>query len=195
MIDAVGLPGPPPLAYDFDSATQEGTLTVAIDSLTVLIERSVSGGGTVPEFIPDASFTLTAEMLTDTSQPPRAAGTFASVQFELSAGGTTLLSGSNVINADLVYAETAIRDVMLLASDQIAITGGTLAGDFDAAATLAGLAFLIQPSTDDFDSLNVDHTGAVKLNLNPIPEPASGIFLALAVVGFCVRGRRFGRPS
>ncbi len=188
LVDYVGIPGPPPLAYDYDEIAQEGTLSVAIDSLTILVERSV-GGETVPEFISGVSFTLTAEVLTDLSSPPLAAGMFASVQFELSAGETTLLAGSNLVNAELIYAETAIRDVMLIAGGDVPITGGALAADFDVAATLAGLGFLIQPSTDDFDSLDVDHSGAIKVNINPIPEPASGLLFVL-VAGLCGRRRR-----
>ncbi len=178
-----------PLDYVFDEAAGEGLLTIDIDSFSVLVERLVAGE-TVAEFIDDASFHLQAQMLTDTSSGGQAAGFFASLQFELlDAGMNTLLAGANLTDADVSYTETGVRDVMLIEGGLIPITGGSLAVDFDVAAALAGIGFLIQPGTGDFEALDTDHSGAINLNLNAIPEPASAVFLAWALVGLCGRRR------
>ncbi len=188
FIDYVGSPAARPLSYQFDGVSDEGVLSIEIESFTLLVERLI-GGETVPEFIVDASFSLTAQVLTDVSAPPLAAGEFASVQFEIYDGdGVLLLSGNTTSDANVVYAEAGLQDIMLIAGGLIPITGGSLADDFNVAATLGGLGFSIQPGTDSFDRLDVDHNGAVKLNINPIPEPASAVFWSLALVG--LRGVR-----
>ncbi len=170
------------LSFDYDDQNSDGTLAVEIDSFSLLIERSMNGG-TVNEFIQDASITLTATGLTDISQAPLAAGSFASVEFALRDGNDDLLlSGANLIDANVIYAETAIADVMLLVGGFLPITGGSLAADFDTAATLVGLAYNIDPGTDSLNSLDTDHSGGIQLSINPVPEPGAALMM-IAMIG------------
>lgn len=180
---------PAPLTYSYDAMSGGGVLTLALSSITAVVERQV-GGQTVPEFYPGASFELTATGLTDISQPPLAAGSFSNVMFSLrDSGHLLLLGGSQPIGAGLIYGESLLPDRMVIGSQPLGITGGSLAADFNVAATLFGTAFSITPSTSLFSLLNTNHGGAVALNLFPVPEPATMALLGLALV-LAARRRR-----
>lgn len=190
FIDYSGTPAAPPLKYDFQGPPNGGELSVFIPSFTLEVQRTV-GGVSVPEFISNASFSMTADLLTDVSSPPTATGVFASLNFFLhDAAHNLLLSGSNTSTAGLIYHETPVPNVMLLASSQIPVTGGSLASDFNIAAIVQGLGFLIDPGTGTFGALNVDHGGGVKISLNPVPEPASAVLWGLALASLCGGRRR-----
>jgi PEP-CTERM motif len=177
FVNSVDLTSWDPLSYDYDDDTGEGTLSVTIDSFTVLVERLVAGE-TVPEFIEGASFTLTASILTDTSSAPLASGVFSALSFVLNdAGKNVLLSGETDLGANLIYTESSFNNAMLLVSNEIPITGGLLQPDFDESAVINGLVHSISPTTDTIDALDVDHSGSLLLSLNAVPEPGSAMLL------------------
>lgn len=177
---------PAPLTYD-----GAGSLTVDIDSFTVLITREI-GGVDVSETIAGASFTLSATGLSDSSSAPLASGVFSAVVFDLIAqDGELLLRGQQLSSADLLYSEALVPDVMFINSGPINIVGGSLAGEFLPQAQVFGIGLQIDPSTAGFDALDTDHNGSVILNLFPVPEPSSMLLLA---AGFgCLRRFRGSR--
>lgn len=179
LIDHVG-GAPAPLGYTFDQDTGEGVLRVDIESFTVVITREPDNG---TEFIPEASFTMLVTDMSDVSNPPFAAGLFQFVEFELwDRGGQEpelLLKGRQLIDAGLSYAETPAPDLMSILSDPVEIIGGSLAVDFDTHAILFGMGLNVEPGTGDFDRLDTDHSGSIKLKLLPIPEPGTVLLLAL----------------
>jgi hypothetical protein len=181
------------LNYDPDGgAGLDGLLSIEIDSLTIIVERMI-GGETVPDFVVDASFSFSAEGLTDTSAGLLAAGSFSTAEFELRDGDDNLLLGaSNDDSAGIFYGETMTPGAMLLSGGSLFVDGGSLAPDFDVLASLFGLGVFISPDPLGFATLDSAHSGSTQLNLFPIPEPAT---FALASLGFLtlIQARRVGR--
>jgi len=164
---------PTPLEFAYDGGTGQGELTITLDSFTLLVTRN-EGGVDVPEFHIGSSFQMTATAFADHSSPPLAAGEFSSIEFELiDAENNLLLAGSQVGGTGLSYSEAVIPDLMFINGGEVEITGGVFDTDFAGPAHLFGIGIGIAPGTDSFGRLDTSHTGAVKLNLYPIPEPAS----------------------
>ncbi len=179
----IGFDSPNALIFD---ATDD-SLTISIDSFNVLVERD--SAMTPNEFFDGASFELTATGLTDQSSGSDAAGTFDSVSFTLlDAADNVLLSGEQTSGSDLLYTEADTLDTVLFSGGNVAITGGSLAGDFDVAADLFGFGFRVIPGTDTFDVLDTDHNGAVKFSLLPVPEPSTAL-MVLGLMGVGLRRR------
>lgn len=170
-----------PLGYVYDQDTDEGVLVVNIESFTAVVTREPDDE---TEFIANASFNMFVTGLTDLSSPPWALGSFQFVEFQLwdgiGEGAELLLHGRQIVDAQFIYAETPVRDIMSMLSDPVEIIGGVLAPEFGEQATLFGMGLMIDPSTDDIDQLNINHTGSIMLKLLPIPEPGSVLFWVLA---------------
>lgn len=164
---------PAPLEYVYDANSGQGQLSITLNSFTLLVTRD-EGGVDVPEFYMGSSFRLTASTFLDNSVPPLAAGEFGSIEFELFDGSNNLLlAGSQVGGRGLSYTEAVIPDVMFINGGAVEITGGIFNTDFASPANVFGIGIGIAPGTGTFGQLDTDHTGAVKLSLYPIPEPAS----------------------
>lgn len=185
---------PTPLEYAFDDNSGQGELTIDLNSFTLLVTRN-DNGVDVPEFYVGSSFHLTATTVSDHSAPPLAAGEFSSISFELTdAGNNVLLSGVQVGGAGLLYTEAVIPDIMFINGGEVGITGGIFDADFAGPASLFGIGIGIAPGTGTFGQLDTSHTGAVKLSLYPIPEPASLLTWTL-IAGYWGRRRIVANKS
>lgn len=187
----------PPLEFDADGG-RGGLLTIDIDSFSVFIDRTV-GNSEETELVPDASFHLTATAMSDESTPPQAAGVFDMVEFELYSGQELLLHGLQQTGAQLSYSETAFDDTMGINGSPIEIIGGSLEAEFENGmnlpARLFGISFLISPGTANFDILDTDHTGSLKMELLPVPEPGALLFAIGGTLLCCVVGGRSSRGA
>ena len=185
---------PTPLEYAYDVDLGQGELTISLNSFTLLVTRD-DNGVDVPEFYVGSSFLLTANTVSDNSAPPLAAGEFSSVDFELTdANDNVLLSGAQVGGKGLSYTEAVIPDIMFISGGEVGITGGILEPDFAGPASLFGIGIGIAPGTGTFGQLDTTHTGAVKLSLYPVPEPASLLTWTL-LAGFWGRRRIVANKS
>jgi len=170
---------PTPLQFAYDGDTGQGELTITLNSFNLLVTRDDSGVDRA-EFHVGSSFRMTAATFADNSSPPLAAGEFSSIDFELTdAESNVLLAGSQIGGIGLAYTEALIPNIMFINGGEIEITGGIFDADFAGPARLFGIGLGIAPGTGTFGRLDTSHTGAVKLNLYPIPEPASALVWTL----------------
>ena len=179
---------PTPLEYAYDGNSGQGELTITLDSFTVLVTRD-DNGVDVPEFYEGSSFQLTATTFADNSTPPLAAGEFSSVSFVLTnETNDVLLAGTQIGGPGLLYTEAVIPDVMFISGGAVEITGGIFDADFAGPASVFGIGIGIAPGTSTFGQLDTGHTGAVKLSLYPVPEPAS-LLMWTVLAGYWGRRR------
>lgn len=185
-------PTSPPATFTFlpgDGGPDDGILNVDIDDFSLIVTRD-RGMGPVSETIANASFTLTATGLSDMSSGSSALGRFDLLTFEISSAGDILLSGETTVSNSSVYEESSLVDTMFLFADPLAITGGNLADEFAAPATLAGIVTQISPTTASFSRLDTDHTGSVILEFTPVPEPMTLVLLLIGVLLVAKRAKR-----
>lgn len=184
--------GTVPVSYTYDGGTVDGTLTISSTDLAVLVTRE-DGSGETTELVEGVSFLLTATGLTDNSAGNVALGRFAEITLALSQGGTPLVLASSTA-ADALYLEVSNKNNFILSFADVAVTGGIWAADLAGPALrVLGVVLDVAPATTTIDSLTgagSAHTGGILMPITPVPEPATLLLLAGAIVPLALRRRR-----
>ena len=131
-----------------------------------------------------ATFSLTASLISDGSSGGEAVGFFDGGTIDIYDGSNVLLFSADLESLSLEENSFGVQ-TLLTGSGTFATTGGNLTGDFGAEGYVVDIAYVLG-SIDDFGQ---NFSAQSNVTLYPVPEPATMSVLALGGLAVLLRKR------
>jgi hypothetical protein len=166
------------MASTYDAGT--GQLAV-VDAPTEIV---VQYGDNTQTSYSEASFSLTASLLSDASSGGKAVGLFDGGTIDIYEGGGSLLFSADLESLSLEESSFGVQ-TLLTGSGTFDTTAGSLSGDFGPEGYVVDIAFIL----GEIDDFSQDFAAQSNVTLYPIPEPATMSVLALGGLAALLRRR------